>query len=246
MLRTTPNKHAQKRAPKGRIALAVVTIGATFAGGQAVLMADSAAHADSNIAFASANASLDSPAFAATSDSNSPSGTVQVLNVTRALDPSSYAQQLATSKRFSDERAAREAEMRRPVAALPVIGVLTSTFGQRWGTLHGGIDIAAPIGTPIVAVADGEVIDSGPAAGFGLWVRIRHDDGTVTVYGHNDTNIAQVGDRVHAGQQIATVGNRGFSTGPHVHFEVWIGGDNKIDPIGWLADLGIDVFGGRG
>lgn len=260
MLRTTTNKHAQKRAPKGRIAVAVVAIGATFAGGHAVLMGDSAAHADSNITFASSGTSLDAPAFAATADSTNPAGTVQVLNVARALDPSSYAQQLATAKRFSDERAAREAERAaleaeaariaeeaaRPHAALPTLGVLTSTFGQRWGSLHGGIDIAAPIGTPIVAVLDGEVIDAGPAAGFGLWVRIRHDDGTVTVYGHNDTNTVSVGQRVRAGEQIATVGNRGFSTGPHVHFEVHLGGSNKIDPIGWLAGLGLDVFGARG
>ncbi|GGC67826.1 M23 family metallopeptidase [Hoyosella rhizosphaerae] len=249
MLRTTLNNHAQKqaqkRAPKGRMAIAAVTLGATVIGGQAVLMSDTTASANNNIAFAAASATGEDVKFAATADSSTPAGTVQVLNVARALDPAAYTQQLATAQRFTDERAAREAALRRPLFALPTIGVLTSTFGQRWGTLHGGIDIAAPIGTPIVAAGDGEVIDSGPAAGFGLWVRIRHDDGTVTVYGHNDTNMVSVGQRVQAGQQIATVGNRGFSTGPHVHFEVWINGDQKIDPIGWLASKGVEVFGSQ-
>ncbi|MBD8506082.1 M23 family metallopeptidase [Hoyosella sp. G463] len=241
MLRTTLNKHAQKRAPKGRMALAVVTIGASVVGGQAVLLSDTTASAN-DITFAASSATSDNIDLVA-AEASAPAGTVQVLNVNRALDPSAFAQQLATAQRFSDERAAREAELRRPLFHLPAIGVLSSTFGQRWGTLHGGIDIAGPIGTPIVAVAGGEVIDSGPAAGFGLWVRVRHDDGTVTVYGHNDTNTVSVGQRVEAGQQIATMGNRGFSTGPHVHFEVWINGDQKIDPIGWLSSKGVNVFG---
>ncbi|WP_149361116.1 M23 family metallopeptidase [Lolliginicoccus suaedae] len=241
MLRTTLNTHAQKRSPKGRMALAIVTIGASVIGGQAVLLSDTTAGAN-DITFAASSAANDNIDLVA-AEASAPAGTVQVLNVNRALDPSAFAQQLATAQRFSDERAAREAALRQPLFQLPAIGVLTSTFGQRWGTLHGGIDIAGPIGTPIVAVAGGEVIDSGPAAGFGLWVRVRHDDGTVTVYGHNDTNTVSVGQRVEAGQQIATMGNRGFSTGPHVHFEVWINGDQKIDPIGWLSSKGVNVFG---
>ncbi|MFD4182131.1 M23 family metallopeptidase, partial [Rhodococcus sp. NPDC058514] len=66
----------------------------------------------------------------------------------------------------------------------PVSGTLTSHFGQRWGTQHGGLDIAAPIGTPIQAATNGTVISAGPASGFGLWVRVQDDDGTTTVYGH--------------------------------------------------------------
>jgi hypothetical protein len=65
-----------------------------------------------------------------------------------------------------------------------VSGRVTSGFGMRWGRLHRGLDVAAPVGTPIHAPLAGEVIASGPASGFGLWVRVRHDDGTVTTYGH--------------------------------------------------------------
>ncbi len=121
---------------------------------------------------------------------------------------------------------------------LPAIGTFTSGFGQRWGTFHRGIDIAGPIGTPIYAVAAGTVIDAGPAAGFGLWVRIRHDDGTISVYGHMYDFFVSVGERVPAGMQIARMGNRGDSTGPHLHFEIIVAGQH-VDPQRWLALHGL-------
>ncbi|GAB2653983.1 hypothetical protein GCM10027088_35360 [Nocardia goodfellowii] len=121
---------------------------------------------------------------------------------------------------------------------LPTRGTFTSGFGSRWGTFHNGIDIAGPIGTPIYAVANGTVIDAGPAQGFGLWVRIRHDDGTITVYGHMYDFFVSVGERVPAGMQIARMGNRGDSSGPHLHFEV-IAGGRHVDPQAWLAVHGL-------
>ncbi|MFD0361672.1 M23 family metallopeptidase [Nocardia sp. GCM10030253] len=124
---------------------------------------------------------------------------------------------------------------------LPTRGIFTSAFGSRWGTFHNGIDIAGPIGTPIYAVANGTVIDAGPAQGFGLWVRIRHDDGTITVYGHMYDFFVSVGERVPAGMQIARMGNRGDSSGPHLHFEVILDG-RHVDPQQWLAIHGL-TFG---
>ncbi|MFC7448811.1 M23 family metallopeptidase [Rhodococcus daqingensis] len=121
----------------------------------------------------------------------------------------------------------------------PVSGTLTSHFGPRWGTQHGGLDIAAPIGTPIQAATDGTVISAGPASGFGLWVRVQDDDGTTTVYGHINEFLVDVGQQVAAGQQIATVGNRGQSTGPHLHFEVTDPSGQKIDPAQWLQERGV-------
>ncbi|MBF6548361.1 M23 family metallopeptidase [Nocardia brasiliensis] len=122
---------------------------------------------------------------------------------------------------------------------MPARGVFTSGFGSRWGTFHNGIDIAGPIGTPIYAVANGTVIDAGPAEGFGLWVRIRHDDGSITVYGHMYDFFVSRGERVPAGMQIARMGNRGDSTGPHLHFEVIVGGQH-VDPRQWLAVHGLN------
>ncbi|WP_460864923.1 M23 family metallopeptidase [Rhodococcus aerolatus] len=123
----------------------------------------------------------------------------------------------------------------------PAQGTFTSGFGSRWGSFHYGIDIANAIGTPIRAAQAGTVINAGPADGFGLWVRIRHDDGTITVYGHNDRNLVSVGQRVTVGQQIATIGNRGDSTGPHLHFEVINPAGIKVDPQPWLAARGVYV-----
>lgn len=121
---------------------------------------------------------------------------------------------------------------------LPAPGTFTSGFGSRWGTFHRGIDVAGPIGTPIYAVANGTVIDAGPAQGFGLWVRIRHDDGTISVYGHMYDFFVSVGERVPAGMQIARMGNRGDSTGPHLHFEIIMDGQH-VDPQRWLALHGL-------
>ncbi|PBC35432.1 peptidase M23 [Rhodococcus sp. ACS1] len=123
----------------------------------------------------------------------------------------------------------------------PSAGTVTATMGDGRG--HEGIDIANTLGAPIVAVADGEVIDAGPAQGFGLWVRIRHDDGTITTYGHNNDNLVEVGERVKAGQQIATVGNRGNSTGPHLHFEIEDPDGEIVDPVKWLAKRGASIVG---
>lgn len=122
----------------------------------------------------------------------------------------------------------------------PTTGVITSTYGPRWGSIHYGLDIANSIGTPVVSVMSGTVISSGPASGFGLWVRVRHDNGIVTVYGHINETLVSVGQRVGAGRQIATVGNRGESTGPHLHFEVHQRGV-KVDPLFWLRRNGVSI-----
>lgn len=125
----------------------------------------------------------------------------------------------------------------------PTDGVFTSGFGGRWGTTHYGIDLANQIGTPIYAVTDGTVISSGPASGFGLWVRLLHPGGWISVYGHINRSLVHIGQVVKAGQEIAEMGNRGQSTGPHLHFEVWDPSGRKINPLPWLAARGIRVVG---
>ncbi|MEU6185709.1 M23 family metallopeptidase [Nocardia sp. NPDC047038] len=129
----------------------------------------------------------------------------------------------------------------RPMTVRPAAGVLTSNFGTRWGAMHAGLDFGDPLGAPIAAVTDGVVIEAGPASGFGLWVRVQQDDGTIGVYGHVNDILATVGQQVRAGDVIATVGNRGYSTGPHLHYEVRLPDGTPIDPRPWLAGRGIDV-----
>jgi len=123
----------------------------------------------------------------------------------------------------------------------PALGNFTSGFGGRWGAVHYGIDIANAIGAPIYALSDGVVEDAGPASGFGLWVVLKHPDGTHSVYGHVNRMFVKVGDTVKAGEQIAEIGNRGESTGPHLHFEIWEPDGTKVNPIPWLAEHGIDI-----
>ncbi|MBC7374718.1 MAG: M23 family metallopeptidase [Frankiales bacterium] len=120
------------------------------------------------------------------------------------------------------------------------MGRLTSSYGRRWGRLHAGIDLASGIGSPVRAVAAGVVQSSGTESGYGQAVRIRHDDGTVTVYAHMSALLVSTGEQVSPGEQIGREGNTGHSTGPHLHFEVRVNG-SPIDPIPWLRERGIDV-----
>ncbi len=162
-----------------------------------------------------------------------------------AAEPAATAalhnQELAKGVAFANDRAEREARLSQPLYVMPTKGIFTSNFGYRWGVLHAGIDLANSIGTPIYAVSDGVVIDAGPASGYGMLVKLRHADGTVTLYGHVNTTLVSVGEHVMAGDQIATMGNRGNSTGPHLHFEVLQGGSERIDPVPWLAKRGLSV-----
>jgi murein DD-endopeptidase MepM/ murein hydrolase activator NlpD len=123
--------------------------------------------------------------------------------------------------------------------ARPGTGRLTSQYGRRWGRLHAGIDLAAGVGAPIFAVTDATVMSAGSEGGYGRAIRLLHDDGTVSVYGHLSQILVSDGARVEAGEQIGEEGNTGHSTGPHLHFEIRIGG-TPVDPMDWLRERGID------
>ena len=117
----------------------------------------------------------------------------------------------------------------------PAKGTFTSGYGWRWGRMHKGIDIAAPIGTPIVAAASGEVISAGwNSGGYGNLVKVRHPDGSVTFYAHNNRIYVRRGQRVRQGQQIAEMGSTGFSTGPHLHFEIRTNRNVAVNPVAHL------------
>ncbi|QPK83807.1 M23 family metallopeptidase [Corynebacterium qintianiae] len=156
---------------------------------------------------------------------NVPPGTIQIVPPVGA-DSVAYQ-----TGRTSDGR----------TVVTPSTGRLSSGFGPRWGRMHQGIDIANDAGTPIYAVMDGTVINAGPAQGFGNWVVVKHDGGEVSVYGHMRHYDVSVGQRVSAGEQIATIGNEGRSTGPHLHFEIKPDGVNQVDPQVWLNNQGIRI-----
>ena len=120
--------------------------------------------------------------------------------------------------------------------ALPVRGPITSRFGYRVHpitgvySLHRGVDISCPSGTPVQAAADGEVILAGWMGAYGYAVVIDHGGGVSTLYGHNSKLLVGVGQQVKSGQVIARSGSTGWSTGPHVHFEKRVNG-KPVSPM---------------
>ena len=118
----------------------------------------------------------------------------------------------------------------------PTNGFISSGYGLRWNgaEFHQGIDIAAEMGTPIVATADGVVTIAGwNAGGYGNMVDIDHGSGVSTRYGHASAVVVTVGQRVRRGQIIAYVGSTGHSTGPHLHYEVRLSGQ-PVNPTSYL------------
>jgi hypothetical protein len=160
------------------------------------------------------------------------------IDVAGARGEISQAEAQARLSEIAASRAARE-----PDFVVPTEGRLTTCFCQRWGSMHWGIDLAAPLGTPIFAAADGVVLRAGPASGYGYAVYIQDADGNVQIYGHMKYYNVKAGDVVSAGDQIAKVGSQGQSTGPHLHFEIHSGGMNgkPIDPEDWLGERGLSV-----
>ena len=117
--------------------------------------------------------------------------------------------------------------------AWPLTGPITSPFGMRWGTLHPGIDIGVPTGTPIHAAGSGTVIWCGWMSGYGNLVMIDHHNGLATLYGHQSRIAVSCNQQVSQGDTIGYVGCTGFCTGPHLHFEVRLNG-TPVDPLGYL------------
>lgn len=143
------------------------------------------------------------------------------------------AQDIESMARSTDKLATRP-------SIWPTSGVVTSRFGWRnspWGggsELHQGIDIANSMDTPIVATADGEVVQSEASGGYGNIVQIDHGNGIATIYGHNSRIIVNVGQSVRKGQVVSYLGSTGRSTGPHVHYEVRVNG-TAVDPISFMV-----------
>ena len=130
----------------------------------------------------------------------------------------------------------------------PTQGSITSGFGVRISpftktpVMHKGIDIKADEGTPVVASAAGTIIFAGVGRDLGKFVAIDHGYGVVTKYGHNSSLKVNAGDKVKRGQIISTVGNTGHSTGPHLHYEVYVN-DVAVDPMAFVPDVQGDSTG---
>ncbi len=118
---------------------------------------------------------------------------------------------------------------------VPKIRKVSSGFGKRWGRKHEGIDIPAPIGTPVVAVKAGVVkYSDNRISGYGNMIVIEHENKIYSVYAHLDKAFVRQGDSVKRGEVIANSGNTGRSTGPHLHFEIRVR-DQARDPARYLG-----------
>lgn len=122
------------------------------------------------------------------------------------------------------------------LAMWPCNANINDGYGDRDGGFHYGVDIMCSWGTPIVASAGGivEIVEEG-GGGWGTYVKIAHGDGISTLYSHMiaGSPVVAVGEIVQAGQVIGSVGQTGYATAPHCHFEVWVGGE-RVDPRPWL------------
>lgn len=240
---STPGRHRKITASptrKGRIALVAVaagTISSAGAGGAAAATLQTPDETPASAESTVGDIEL------ATSDTALSSSSVelvpQILAIAEYKPVDNLDEQLIKAIEYNNERAEAERAARAPSVVKPTEGTFTSGYGVRWGSVHKGLDVANVVGTPILAAMGGTVIDSGPASGFGQWIRIQHDDGSIAVYGHMETLDVTVGEQVTAGQKIAGMGNRGFSTGSHLHFELYPAGSDAVDPAPWFAEHGI-------
>lgn len=154
----------------------------------------------------------------------------------KAVDALGLPVDLRRARLMADERKHQVSRGQLP-AFLPVRSrQLTSGFGLRtnpvigYRALHAGVDFAAPIGTPIVATSQGTVGVAGWSGGYGLLVTLDHGNGVQTRYGHMSGLNVVAGQKVSVGDIIGYVGSTGRSTGPHVHYEVRVGG-RPVDPL---------------
>lgn len=146
----------------------------------------------------------------------------------------------------ADGRTTRRSLMRTPVEGARI----TSTFGMRdhpvlgFTRMHKGIDFGTPIGTPVYASGDGTIAILGPRGDYGFYLRIAHSSSLATAYGHLSGFAPglSVGSRVRQGEVVAYSGNTGISTGPHLHYEVLVNGE-QVNPLEYKVDEGPPLEG---
>jgi lipoprotein NlpD len=159
-------------------------------------------------------------------------GATEAVDVEAAPEPAAHPRSLPKPV----EGEAHDDGSHRGTLDWPLRGVLYGRFGKKGREAHDGIDLAAPAGTPIKAAADGTVLYAGEQRGYGQIAILEHEGALVTLYAHDQTIRAKPGQKVHRGEIIATVGESGRTTGPHLHFEVRKGGV-PVNPLDYLGPI---------
>ncbi|MEO3775884.1 M23 family metallopeptidase [Micromonospora sp. B11E3] len=244
-----PGRHRLDRRRRGGRALVVggvALVGLGLAGVSVVTAAGGSDGPTAAVAVdARARAEDAARADRSTRDSASPV-TPSAGPATSSPSPSTASPSPARTASSTPTATAKPRTTSKPTPAwvIPMKGAqITSCYGQRWGTLHAGIDFAMPAGTPIHAAAAGTVVKAGDVGdGYGISVFVDHGNGYLTHYAHQSRTAVSVGQRVKAGQVLGYEGATGDATGPHLHFEVHKGQMwNQIDPAPFLRARGIDV-----
>ena len=179
---------------------------------------------------------------------------VEVTKITneQALQEKIEAYRIDKEKRDEEARLAAEREKQRQIQVSSRSGgysrienpgssrhpldsytCISSEFGPRWGSFHSGVDFATPVGTEVHAWKAGKVICASWVGTYGNYIKIQHNDGTISCYAHLSQYTCSVGDYVNCHELIAYSGNTGNSTGPHLHFEIKIN-DQFVNPLNYL------------
>ncbi len=219
-----PGRHRAPVAPRTRYAIVVTT--AVVGAGFVAIGAGSALPAPGTD---TATLALDSVSAASAAD-----------QVSVSVDGSRTVANTGSRASRALRRAGVSNPQQLPEWIMPAIGPLSSLYGPRWGTNHRGIDIAAPYGARVHAAHAGKVRIADWYGGYGKAVIIEHGNGISTVYGHNSELTVRAGEWVETGQTIARVGSTGYSTGPHLHFEVRRG-EEQINPIPFMVNQGVSI-----
>jgi murein DD-endopeptidase MepM/ murein hydrolase activator NlpD len=117
---------------------------------------------------------------------------------------------------------------------------ITTYYEERWGTFHFGVDLACPEGTPFYASHAGTIKLARYNGGYGLNIQIDNGNGILTIYGHASAILVTEGQHVEAGQKIGLVGTTGYSTGPHLHYEITVN-LQEYDPMRFMRERGVDM-----
>ncbi|MFF5179556.1 M23 family metallopeptidase [Micromonospora sp. NPDC000316] len=242
---TTTEQPRRTRRRNRTIVLGAAALVALGLGGVAVATTGGDRPAPTAVSLdAQARAEADSRADRSTRESTAPDSPSATPSASPTVSPSASASPTPTKTATTKPKpVAKKTTKPTPAWVNPMPGAsITSCFGQRWGTLHAGIDLALPSGTPIHAAAAGTVTQAGDASdGYGNSVFIDHGNGYLTHYAHQSRIAVTVGQKVKAGQVIGYEGSTGDSTGPHLHFEVHQGMWNQIDPAPFMRARGVDL-----
>ncbi len=162
-------------------------------------------------------------------------GFIGLISLTTLIGATTYAQTpFFTNTNTVDSKVDSKTSPAQTTFIWPTQGLISQNFHK----YHEGIDIAGASGTPIVAAASGTVIKAGwDDWGLGNAIEIKHDDGSITIYGHNRRLLVSKGQKITQGQMIAEMGSTGNSTAPHLHFELLPDGDLATNPRSLLPPL---------